>query len=41
MQAWQVDMLLQGDRLFVHPKVTNPNAHVIHGYLLRRMSCLF
>jgi hypothetical protein len=30
--AWQVDMMLDKDRLFVHPKISNPNAHKIRGY---------
>ena len=30
--AWQVDMLLDGDRLFVHPKISNPNSHAVPGY---------
>ena len=30
--VWQVDILLVGDAMFVHPKVTNPNFDPLPGY---------
>ena len=27
--AWQVDMLLDKDTLWVHPKIHNPNSHEV------------
>ena len=30
--VWQVDIFLEGTKLWIHPKVTNPNAAPVPGY---------